>query len=143
MLTTNQIEALLKGTRLFIGVYACDELPVVTQRPVTMIANTDPASEPGEHWVAIHLKEDGTGEFFCPFGFPPLVPAIQSFLSRYATAGLQYNNCTMQDVTSTMCGDYCVCFVRCVARGLHLSQFVTRFRNQALGKNNNRIMLCD
>lgn len=143
MLTTSQIEARLRGTPHFIGVFPCDRLPQkINKYPATLIVNTDGASEPGEHWVAILLMAGRRAEFFCPFGFPPLVPELQQFLGRHASAGLTYNQCTMQDINSTLCGDYCICFVRCVARGQQLRQFVTRFRNQALGGNSNERLLC-
>ena len=142
MLTTSQIEQQLRGVHLFAGVFACDRLPTVTTFPATLIANTDPSNEPGEHWVAIHLRDGRRAEYFCPFGFPPLVPELQLFLSRYGSAGLLYNQCTMQDVVSTLCGDYCICFVSCVARGQDLSHFVSRFVNRATGESNEGMLTC-
>lgn len=129
MLTTSQLESQLRGTPLFIGVFACDALPTHVQAPATLIVNTDSSSEPGEHWVAIHLLGDERADFFCPFGFPPLIGPMQTFLHRHGRRGLRYNQCTMQDASTTLCGDFCICFVRCVARGLSLPQFVSRFRS--------------
>lgn len=128
MLTTSQLEAALSGTRLFIGVFACDRLPFRIEGPATLIINTDPGDEPGEHWVAVHLLGAERADFFCPFGFPPLIPDIQRFLSRNGSRGLRYNQCTMQDATTTICGDFCICFVRCVARGICLPEFISQFR---------------
>lgn len=143
MLTTQEITRMLAGCPSFLGVFACDRLPSrVEQRPATLIVNTDPASESGEHWVAIHLIPGNRAEFFCPFGFPPLLRDLQIFLHLNAASGLQYNQCTIQDVNSTLCGNYCICFVKCVTRGQTLSQFISRFRSQALGPNSNEHLLC-
>lgn len=139
MLTTRELDQALKGTPLFIGVFACDRLPASVTVPATLIVNTDPATEPGEHWIAIYLQRDDRADYFCPFGLPPLIGDIQAFLAKYSGSGLRYNQCTMQDASTTLCGDFCICFVRCIARGLSLSQFVARFRS---GGDYKRHLIC-
>ena len=54
--------------RVFMGVYAKDELPDVYQYPCSAIVNTDPSSLPGEHWVAFDIDERGGCNFFDSFG---------------------------------------------------------------------------
>ena len=41
---------------IFGGVYASDQLPETVRYPCAMVLNTDPADEPGEHWVATYFK---------------------------------------------------------------------------------------
>lgn len=142
MLTTNQIEQQLRGVRFFIGVYAVDQLPEVRSFPATLVVNTDPISESGEHWVALHLHPDRKADYFCSFGFPPLIPELQTFLNRYGKSGRRYNQRTMQDINSSLCGDYCICFVKCVAKGIELPDFVDRFSNVMFGKSNKRKLTC-
>jgi hypothetical protein len=40
----------------FQGVFSSDTLP---RNPRLLICNTDPSSEPGQHWIAIHVDEYG------------------------------------------------------------------------------------
>lgn len=141
MLTTSEIEFQLRGVRFFRGVFACDRLPSVNHLPCTIIVNTDPSNEPGEHWVALHLMEGSRCDYFDPFGFPPLVPELQVFTHRYGHRGQRYNRVTMQDVTTTLCGDYCICFVRCVAKGMDMPHFVSRFSSVA-SENSDRLLSC-
>lgn len=138
MLDTQQIENQLRGIRYFIGVYPVDRLPDVRTFPATMIVNTDPSNEGGEHWVALHLHPGGQADYFCSFGFPPLIPELQSFLKRYGSACKRYNRCTMQDVNSSLCGDYCICYVKCVAKGIELPEFVAKFSNVVTGSETNK-----
>ena len=37
-----------------------------------MVANTDPSSKPGTHWVAFYFPSKGKGEFFDSYGHPPI-----------------------------------------------------------------------
>jgi len=43
----------------FDGVFSADTLP---EKPHLLVANTDPAHEPGQHWVCICGNEDDYGE---------------------------------------------------------------------------------
>ena len=54
----------------FDGVFACDHLPT---KPRLMVCNTDKSDEPGEHWIAIYVDDDGRyGEYFDPLGRAPI-----------------------------------------------------------------------
>lgn len=58
----------------FCGVWASDQLPSLMHAfrlPAYMIVNIHPSHEPGEHWLAITLDEDGSAIFFDLFGLPP------------------------------------------------------------------------
>ena len=142
MLTTDQIESSCRGVRFFAGVFASDCIPVRFTLPASLIVNTDPANESGEHWIAIHIRDKDHADYYDPIGFPPLVPEMQRFLSRYRV--LRYNARCIQDVSSTLCGDFCICFVKCVARGHDLTSFVHRFTNVILGgsETNKRLLPC-
>ena len=51
----------------FDGVFSADSLP---EKPRLLVVNTDPANQPGRHWVCMSVK-DGYGEYFDSFGLPP------------------------------------------------------------------------
>ncbi len=85
-MNTGQIREILEkelGERLFLGVYACDQLPKkVWFRPACLVANTDPIAKGGEHWVAMWLDEEA--EFFDSYGHnPSTFPQFTPFLQAY------------------------------------------------------------
>jgi hypothetical protein len=77
----------------FLGVFPSDLLP---QHSIawsgTLIVNTDPHTESGSHWLAIHFQSRSYNYYyFHSYGLPPFIPSIQSFISR---------NCTVWDYNS-------------------------------------------
>lgn len=57
----------------FVGDYTSNKLPAVKEHPGTFIANTDPSSHPGQHWVAFGTLEPGKLKAFDSFGRIPSV----------------------------------------------------------------------
>lgn len=55
-MSENEIGACLSSFDDFFGVFPRDEIPRITHYPFFVIPNTDKASEPGTHWVAMHFK---------------------------------------------------------------------------------------
>lgn len=64
----------------FYGVLASDQLPRVPVRDVAsmMIVNTHPSNQPGEHWLAIYITDDGIGRFYDSFGNPRILHIFPS-----------------------------------------------------------------
>ena len=58
-MNTLQLERALKHNtftkKIFVGVFAADELPTLNTFPYGFVANTDPSTEPGTHWVAFYF----------------------------------------------------------------------------------------
>jgi hypothetical protein len=151
-LATEQLECLLDcilpySTRV-LGVFPADCVPmrVVSVNPLiiqsnvatsmerhpqldvnqgyTFIMNTDPASAPGEHWLAFFYNgRTHKLEYFDSFGFP---------LSMYAHVNASFSACNLtnimvrvnqshmlQALTSTVCGHYCAAFIQWRARHKH------------------------
>lgn len=66
----------------FKGVFPSNKLPKTpVVKPSFYIANTDPSSKPGQHWVASYFPENKPAEFFCSAGQPPIKPFI-SYLNQ-------------------------------------------------------------
>ena len=58
--------------KTFSGVFAAVELPeIIDTFPCGFVANTDPSTEPGTHWIALYFPSRGKGEFFDSYGYPP------------------------------------------------------------------------
>ena len=58
-MNTLQLERALKHNtftkKIFVGVFAADALPTLNTFPSGFVANTDPSTEPGTHWVAFYF----------------------------------------------------------------------------------------
>lgn len=110
---TNQIEQVLRqdpyAETIFSGVFARDQLPKTVQYPCAMVLNTDPADEPGEHWVALYLDENCQGEYFDSYGIPP-PPCFKWYMKRHSTQWI-WNQIPLQDVWTSACGHFCIYYL--------------------------------
>jgi len=116
---TVQIQHALQDVNSFLGVYASDLLPVSIVQTGTIIVNTDPHTEPGLHWQAIHFQNPhriSNGYFFDSYGRYPFILSIQDFIRRHCTVW-QYNRTQLQGPTTTICGEYCCLFALYMDRG--------------------------
>jgi hypothetical protein len=128
-MNSTQIQRFLRGhsttSRYFLGVFPSDQLPPngIPKLPCCMVCNTDPADQPGQHWVALYFGSDGVGEYFDSYGQRPTVPSIQTFLE--GNSGVQrYNNVTVQGHLSSACGHYCAYYLLLRCGGLSMTRIV-------------------
>lgn len=131
---TNTIKTLLRKYECFKGVYPSDKLPYDAQLPLTIICNTDPAHLPGTHWVCISIDERRIGYYFDSFGSPPLIENIFKFLEHMCIQWY-YNTYTLQHISSSTCGYYCVLFVLYNCSGLSMYSFFQNFGNNPLAND--------
>ena len=124
---TSTVNALLKNTRCYLGTYARDMLPSKIYRPGALIANTDPARLPGEHWVAMVFHSDGTGEYFDPYGLPPLHDEFITYMNYHCPLGWAYNPITLQCLSCVTCGHYCVLYVKFICNGKTYCDYISLF----------------
>jgi len=113
----------------FLGVYASDLLPLSIVQTGTIIVNTDPHTEKGSHWQAIHFQNrhrSSSGYFFDSYGRYPHIPSILDLIQRYCTVW-QYNRTQLQGPTTAVCGEYCCLFALYMDRGYRPQQFVGLF----------------
>jgi len=111
---------------LFLGVFASDQLPKLPPRPSCLIANTDPASAPGKHWVAFFLEADGRGEFFDSYGRMPKLPSFNRFLAQN-TADWIHNDTLLQGTLAVTCGQYCMYYLLYRCRGMPMHEIISHF----------------
>jgi hypothetical protein len=102
----------------FIGVFASEMLPnYPIARSGTLIVNTDPHTESGSHWLAIHIQSRSSRlYYFDSYGLPAYIPAIQSFINRNCTVW-DYNSVQLQGSTTTVCANIAVSW-RCIWIGV-------------------------
>lgn len=96
---------------LFQGVFAADKVPFSKLNRLgqwAIIINTDPAHRPGQHWVAA-MKKNGKCYFFDSYGQAPssYQNRLWNPLNRCSRSHKDY-----QQTYSTVCGDYCLFFLR-------------------------------
>ena len=118
--TTSQLEmnsqqidrVIRRHVRRFDGIYSIDNLPR-HDGPKLLVANTDPADRPGEHWIAISVDDHGNGQYFDSFGRAPL-KRCKDYMNRHYRRWT-YNRMQFQSVASELCGHYCI--VWCLLNG--------------------------
>ena len=122
---TRQIMCCLRYVCSFLGVFPSDLLPQHSiSRSGTLIVNTDPHTENGSHWLAIHFQSRShSSYYFDSYELPPFIPSIQSFI-RSNCSVWDYNSIQLQGPTRTVCGKYCCLFPLYMNRGYTPKQFV-------------------
>ena len=121
----------LKKYPHFAGVFARDQLPASITLPMGLIANTDPLGMPGKHWVAIYIDEDGFGEYFDSFGFPPLYREFEDFLLKFCPNGFVHNRNILQCLTCITCGQYSTAYLIARFNYINYSEYLTKFTNNS------------
>ena len=106
---------------------------IQTTRPVQTrcwVLNLSPSTHPGTHWVAVHVSRTSV-EYFCSYGLEP--PGdLDKVLKRWARTGRRrvYDSnvgTVLQTLTSDLCGEYCVLYLKCRCRGVSFREFLTSF----------------
>jgi len=121
-MNTLEIERFLSPcTSSFDGVFSIDTLPTSTR---LLVCNTDPASKPGRHWVAIYVR-DGRGEFLYSFGRAPNA-VFEHYMNSYCSSWI-FNNKQLQSVICRFCGHYCIYYCLLRDRGVDMPKIVRSF----------------
>jgi len=96
--------------RTFIGIFAADQLNFnISKRPSCLIANTDPSTMPGQHWIAIYFDAQGNVEYFDSFGRQPTDDFVE-FMKKHGNKIRVHSNRLQSDDTY-VCGMYCIYFL--------------------------------
>lgn len=99
--------------QLFTGVFASDTLPIRVERyPKIYVVNTDVSYRPGEHWVAIFLRDPSYGVFFDSFGRTPgeCGTDIKKFMDKHVDR-YDHFDVQIQSVNSIYCGLFVLAFL--------------------------------
>ena len=105
----------------FIGVFARDELSLLINKfPALIIANTDPSTKSGTHWILFYFDKNGNVEYFDSLG-KSLFHYHKDFLKFIKSNCNYYSrvvNKRIQPVNTTLCGHYCLYYAysRCVEK---------------------------
>ena len=124
----------------FRGVFPADQLPPVSKKRVNAyIVNTDPAGEPGEHWLAI-WTQGHTCEVFDSFGLPLSSysnPTLQAWFHQWPE--ILSNEQPLQAMDSFTCGHYALFFLKAKARHASFQDFLAEWHGHNLVLNDRRV----
>jgi hypothetical protein len=110
----------------FLGAFARDQLPKHLEWPSSLIVNTDPIKESGEHWLALFINKDGVCEFFDPLGFSPKYHKFENYIKQNSSKYF-YNDQRIQSLFSKNCGYFCCLFLLKKSRNYNFSRFLNIF----------------
>ena len=105
-------EVLKKDTqtrRVFLGVYARDELPEDLSYPCCLVFNTQPRSQRGQHWLAIFYDKNGNCDFFDSFAMPAANYSLVPYLERTSNTWVENKKRILGN--SQYCGHYAILFL--------------------------------
>ena len=132
-MNTSQLECCIECDDLLrsnvIGVFASDRLPTtIKSYPCGLISNNQIYSRSGEHLLGIYIDKPGIVDFFDSYGHSVNYYGgpLEGWINRSAIR-VTYNNKRLQGDMSTVCGLYCLHFLRQRLSGNSLSSIVNEF----------------
>jgi len=123
-MNSRQIDRVIRRhVRRFDGVYSINTLPRRHGGPKLLVANTDPAYRPGEHWISISVDDRGNGQYFDSFGRAPS-KRFHDYMNRHCRRWT-YNRTQFQSAASELCGHYCIVWCLFNSRKLDLCNLLS------------------
>ena len=129
--------------RYFYGTRPCDRLPSSPdkQGPMAYIVNTDPAGQPGRHWIAL-WTHNGACEILDSYALPldtyQTTAPLQRWLDRHWERVIP-NKQSLQSLYSQSCGDYALFFLIDRSQGKSMQEFVKRFDKHDYVHNDHQV----
>ena len=108
-----------------LGVFPSDKLPEPRFLPCCFVANIQDHTQPGSHWVSVHMDEERNASYFDSFAEPP-VDNFYKYLMRHSRT-LEYNTIRVQGFTSETCGLHAFCFLKLKVMKWSLRDVLTKF----------------
>ena len=116
-LTKNDLLNLIGQAQNFLGIFASDEINHLRllKYPISLIINTDFSSEPGSHWIALHITKTHV-EIFDSLGFQveswSFYPRnLISFLKKFYFTHQYRISPVLQPPNTFTCGLFCYYFI--------------------------------
>jgi hypothetical protein len=116
----------MKPSTKFLGVMPASNVPLIkslnkyTNTPIAFIANTDPAPEPGSHWLGFYRKNINSElECFDSFGMPASSYGYFGN-SNAACTSTSVNHVQYQSDSSSDCGFYAIYYIMCRSERLSI-----------------------
>ena len=124
---------------IFKGTYALNQLPSTLTPPFGLVFNTEPLPLDGQHWIALFCPTKGIVEYFDTSGNPPLdtesLRQLKLAISSREGCRLIFSNRQIQNMCTSVCGEYCVLFLYCRMMGMSFIDFLCCFSDSKLMNN--------
>ena len=124
----------------FRGVFAADQLPMDSKQPVNaLIVNTDPAGQPGQHWLGL-WSHHNVCEVFDSYALPLATysnPHLQAWLKQWKN--IISSEQPLQAMDSYTCGHYTLFFLKARARHVSFQEFLAEWDSDNLVLNDRRV----
>jgi hypothetical protein len=134
------------GQSVSLGVFPADRLPTAHRLHMALanapkccfVANTDPANQPGKHWVLfVATKARGRIclEYFDSYGLPmPMYADLYATCIRndFLSMITVVSTVQLQDINSFVCGYYCLLFAHFRATGRSFKFSVNYLRSRSV-----------
>lgn len=114
-------------------------LPNLHPLPSIIILNTAPISSPGEHWCVACFANDGSCNFFDPFGLSPLLYGFGTALLTACKIGIRFSKIPVQGILSKTCAHHCLFFALKYARGYTPDQIMHFYSSNNSVSNDNMV----
>ena len=101
-------------SKIFMGVFARDELPISVSYPSCFIINNKPKNHPGEHWLAFYYDSNKVCYFFDSYGNNPEFYSLTSYIMN-TSSSWYYNKKRLQG-DSNYCGLYSMLYLTFISR---------------------------
>lgn len=107
-MNTNELNLLGRCTiPNFLGVFAINKIPHYSNNDqFSYIVNNQSANLPGQHWIAVYIKNNNA-YIYDPLGLPPPL-MLTKHLHRYK---ISYNTQQDQPTASKLCGQFALSFL--------------------------------
>lgn len=115
---------------LFKGVYSSDVFANLKIDDGICVVNSDVSSQPGQHWICIYINKntielfDSSGKILFPKSY------LQTFLNNNKNKEVKFNNQSIQNPDSDLCGQYCCLFALYKAKKKSFESFLNLFDKQ-------------
>ena len=120
LLNKTQTDAILR--QIFLGVFASDKIPCITNFPAALIVNLDKSDSPGSHWISLFFTKSNKCEYFDSYGRKPN-NYILTYIAKQAKSFI-YNNVCVQDFWTISCGQMCLYYLVWRCRGIPYSEII-------------------
>lgn len=133
-----QLEALMRGTKGFMGVFSVDKLPIKKKNDKSIIINFEPAIESGSHWVCVWFGKTMT-VYIDSFGCDPPTE-INLWMQRNSKNPIVHQSSQLQEIKSTRCGLFCVYCLKHLSEGESIYDVLYSFKQKPCKFNEDMVL---
>jgi len=124
-------------SRHYVGTFPIDLLPTKIDLKTFFIANLDPSTKNGSHWIAFVKVNPEICEIFDSLGFCNKLEIVKPYLNFKEKIEFIFNETPVQSKESILCGKFCIMFIieRMLNQTMDFSDLLSEIFSNDLIKN--------